>query len=442
MPVASDEVKRICGEMTLSAKSRAGILPLTIIADDLTGAMDTGLQFARAGFRTVVFHDLNAVEHKAHVVSYDTESRNIKASEAYWRVSVLAARLGSRAIYKKIDSTLRGNIGFELRALLKALRPEGILVMPAFPDLGRITHRGVHYVYGKPLEATSFARDPRWPMTESRVATLLMRQAGVEVAEVPLDVVRRGPRAFISALDSARARLIVADAITRQDLAIAAHALAMLGPSWIPCGSAGLAGALAELVPSIEPPKRNTPQVSRALIVVASRHPLTVRQLRVVCDRLRVSPIELDAEACYVPERESARLVDLAGRALVHRDVILSACTSRMLPGASMRILDVLAMATRELVRMQSVGGLVLTGGDTAIRILRSLGSRGLEITHELQPGIPGGRALLGEGARELWVVTKAGGFGNENALHDAILWLHGADRSLAVQGGQSGEQD
>src|SRR5262249_51939907 len=121
---------------------------ILVIADDLTGANDAGVQFAAAGIRSLVFANdhLAKLPENYPAVVINTESRHIPASQAAERVrkiGLMGMRAGVRCFYKKTDSTLRGNIGAELEALLSAAGVAGIPFVPALPDLGRTTRDGV-----------------------------------------------------------------------------------------------------------------------------------------------------------------------------------------------------------------------------------------------------------------------------------------------------------
>ncbi|MHB1159801.1 MAG: four-carbon acid sugar kinase family protein, partial [Chloroflexota bacterium] len=108
---------------------------LGIVADDLTGAMDTGVQFAKEGLHTVVMLGEGALP-EAEMVVISTDSRDEPADEAYRRAKEAGLRLAGRAIYKKLDSTLRGNLGPEIEGLLDGLGLGRALVAPAFPSSG------------------------------------------------------------------------------------------------------------------------------------------------------------------------------------------------------------------------------------------------------------------------------------------------------------------
>ncbi|MEC0203953.1 four-carbon acid sugar kinase family protein [Paenibacillus lautus] len=109
---------------------------LAIIADDLTGATDSGVQFARRGFDTrVVLHaeEVSVIERNSEIIVLDTDSRAVAAGEAYERTRLAAlqvARMGFKHVYKKLDSTLRGNLGAEIDAVADAIPVDCIIVAP------------------------------------------------------------------------------------------------------------------------------------------------------------------------------------------------------------------------------------------------------------------------------------------------------------------------
>ena len=134
---------------------------LAVIADDLTGANATGILFGKRGFRAI--SSLGGAQcglpGDPDVIVVTTESRAIPPTEAYRRVYQAAKDLlglGVQHFDKRIDSTLRGNMGAEIDALLQALREQGTdamaVVVAAFPGSGRSTVGGYHLVGGVPLE--------------------------------------------------------------------------------------------------------------------------------------------------------------------------------------------------------------------------------------------------------------------------------------------------
>src|SRR5437867_8466852 len=167
---------------------------VVVTADDLTGAADTGVQCARAGLPARVWLRDGSVGPGASV--FDTDSRSLAPLRAAGRVGALARRLradGFEHLYKKVDSTLRGNVGAETAALLAALGREFAVLAPAFPANGRTTVGGVQRVGGVPVHQTAIGQDPAHPMRFPTIAAALRSQSGLPVVEIGLDLVRRGP---------------------------------------------------------------------------------------------------------------------------------------------------------------------------------------------------------------------------------------------------------
>ena len=156
------------------------MLRLLMIADDFTGALDTGVQLAAHGIPTQVVvgqADLSACSSTVLVV--DTETRHLsaaKAAEAVARLTRSAVENGVGCIYKKTDSALRGNIGAELAALLKASGARNLPFLPAFPQIGRTTKKGVHYIDGVPVNESPFGIDPFEPVRCAEVTKLIHLQ--------------------------------------------------------------------------------------------------------------------------------------------------------------------------------------------------------------------------------------------------------------------------
>ncbi len=160
---------------------------LLILADDLTGALDSGVQFTGKGDKVIVRTSCEGLSDnlkEADVLVIDTESRHIEKKAAYdlvYRLTEEALKAGIHKIYKKTDSGLRGNVGAELSAVLDASGSERLEFVPGWPKMGRITKDGIHYVNGVPLNESIFARDVIDPVTESHIDRLIHMQTDADV---------------------------------------------------------------------------------------------------------------------------------------------------------------------------------------------------------------------------------------------------------------------
>src|SRR6185436_7217213 len=125
--------------------ARPGMNRLAILADDLSSATDCGAQVVRSGLSVVVplqGYSLPIQARAAQVISVDTDSRSLSADCAYANVRTAAQQLvaeGLTDFYKSVDSTLRGNLGAEIEAVLDIVKPDCAIIAPAFPKYGRTT---------------------------------------------------------------------------------------------------------------------------------------------------------------------------------------------------------------------------------------------------------------------------------------------------------------
>ena len=154
-----------------------------IIADDLTGANDTALQFQQKGANTKILLDSECtpkIKAGTEVWALSSESRNVPTEVALSRVEkavkTFVENFNFDYYYKKIDSTLRGHIALETLTMLNILEYDAAIVMPAYPQEGRITVGGYHLAKGVPIGRTEMAIDPHAPITESHVPSLLRSQ--------------------------------------------------------------------------------------------------------------------------------------------------------------------------------------------------------------------------------------------------------------------------
>jgi len=255
-------------------KNRRSARGFGIIADDLTGAMDAGVGLARMGLDTVFILG-GKLPSETSVVVTSTDSRDDDPETAYRKVRRQAHKLSDRYVYKKIDSTLRGNIGSELKAVIDALGIEKAVVSPAFPANKRSVVNGRLLVENVPVDRTAFAKDPVFPVTEAHIPTLLRRQSGLRVGSLSLDDIKKGPAHISRKITDSQEEVIVADATEQAHLRYIAEALATTAGSWLACGSAGL---VMELPPALgyrfRVMKPVTPVISPkpVLAVVGSRH--------------------------------------------------------------------------------------------------------------------------------------------------------------------------
>jgi uncharacterized protein YgbK (DUF1537 family) len=415
------------------------MVKLGIVADDLTGANDTGVQFAKVGLRTLVLWDLKGVEKTSaeyDVVVVDTESRGDRREEAYRKAFTAARALkeaGVNLLYKKIDSTLRGNIGAELDGVLDALDVSLTIVCPAFPRNLRTIVGGHLLVGGVPVERTEMRRDPVAPVTESHVPTLIRRQSRRRVGHIPLTTVMEGTEAVKAEILQEHERgteVLVADAASEDDLRAIAQAASSLGETPLLCGSAGLAEEVPQAFGLL-------PRRGGVLVLAGTVSMVTAQQIDVLERTMQAIVVTIDSGEMFGGEerrrREVARVQSLAKEVLEEgRDVVVRWARSAeeaeeakrlsTTPDPSQTVLSTFKDIAKALVN-RNLTGLTLTGGDTAMSVMNALEATGINIRGEVEAGVPA-VTIAGGQWDGLRIVTKAGAFGDELTLMRAVQYL------------------
>jgi uncharacterized protein YgbK (DUF1537 family) len=388
-------------------------MTLTIIADDLTGACDTGCLFAGPA-PVGVIAEPGLVRSDAGVVAVDTESRALAPPDAGRRVRAAASRLGSRLhagpLFKKIDSTMRGPVAAELAALLDTGGWDGALVCPAFPAQGRVVRDGVLHVDGVPAHETAIGRDRHYPSGTSDVANILAHGATRAIHRLPLAAVRAGAEAVRDALGRAAGGLVAADAETDGDLAVLAGVTTAPRLAWLLAGSAGLGQAVAG---ALRFPRAIVPlPPGRAwLWVVGSLHAASRAQLAALRAAGTVG-VSLDGRT-----DEGGRAPDLSAvlRALGRGQpaFLASAPQARLAPREASRALGA---ATARVLADAAPDVLAVTGGETAYEVLQALRATRLDLLGAPASGLALGALTIAGSPRPdggpLPLLAKAGGFG------------------------------
>lgn len=379
-----------------------------LVADDLTGATDSAVQFAAAGWDARLVRHLEAVDAPAvdgarprlDAVTARTRSRSDSEAAAITRVWVEAlAVAGVDRLFVKVDSTVRGSVAGQVRGALAAWRqrhPEAVaIICPAFPDQGRTVVAGTVRVHGEPVALTAAAQDPVTPVTTSSVETLFPGTQSVTSDEM-VDT---------SGLDS-----VVVDARSNDDLARIAATLERLGPRAVAVGSAGLAQAIAA-----------REQTERSLQIIATRRP--VERILVA-----VSSLHPAAHSQLARLLETLPPTDPTGPPSEDRPAVVVVSTPKdVLPVEhSHDVASALASRVADELQRHPYGALVLIGGDGALAVLDRLGAEQIEIVDNLAPGTPHG-TLLGGVAHGLQVVTRSGGFGDVDSLVRIVDQLRSA---------------
>lgn len=418
-------------------------LSLLILADDFTGACDTGLQFAQHGLHTVACEtdrlvdlDLSSVD----VLVCDTETRNATRSEAKGYVTEACGLIRHEKlpiIYKKIDSALRGHLAVEIHSVMTELDFDLGLLAPAFPAAGRVTVGGYHLVHGVPVDRTDIGHDAGAPVRGSYLPHLLDGQPDLSIRLLPLEDVAQGVDHICAIIEShrdTRRVLIVADAASEEDLAVVAEAAARVNPTPLLCGSAGLAGhvpAAFGLAGKLQPTRSCGPsgrESGPSLVIVGTHETVTRDQVTHLRREKGSREWEVHTDhSAFAWERPHIPSVvrELGDHLEEGRSAILSlvGLHSGLEKSDAAQAMAVLGeMGRRTLARCRPAG-LILSGGWTAVETLRAIEAQAVRIGEAIDVGTPVCHVIGGlyDG---LSVVTKGGALGQTDTLTKAVSYF------------------
>lgn len=388
-----------------------------VVADDLTGANDTGVQFAQAGWASTLRlgRSASVSEVASGAVAVSTDSRALAPSEAARVTRDAIDREGLEDIdhlYLKVDSTMRGSVAGQLAGALAArrrVRDDSFVVLcPAYPAMGRAVEDGLLLVHGEPVSQSPAGRDPVTPVREDALVDLVPGASVVDLADTPAATAQAW-RAVAGVAD-----VLVVDARTDEDLERVAEVVVELGAAVVPAGSAGLAAPLARLWgPAVDREPADSPSVRRPLVLVSSHHTTAHEQVESLAEaRLDVEVVSTEVEDLL--DGTTGPAPDGAG------PVVLVSPRERAESAGGARLAAALGARAGVWLADGGFDAVVLVGGDGAEALLHAVEAHGIAIRGRLLEGVPQGR-LAGGPLDGLPVATKAGGFGHRSTLTDAL---------------------
>ncbi len=403
------------------------MVKLLIIADDFTGALDTGVQFATRGAETIVVTDLNydflSIEKKVEVLVMVAETRHLKPQEAYEIVYNTVHRAflaGITYIYKKTDSALRGNIGSELTALMDGAGVDTIPFLPAFPKLNRVTRDGIHYIDEIPVSQSVFGKDPFEPILNSSVSDIIRQQSKVPVYLHPR----------MKGYKLSNPGIQVFDAETDTDLTNIGREL---GTDQIrfSAGCAGFAAVLADML-NLKGPTPQIPKLEHTLFIACgSVNPVTISQMNMAQEHgfvhVNLNPVQ-KLEPDWVDSDLATQWIRLwLEQASERKRFILDVndpqgcedtniyAREHNLTTEQLRVQISYNLAAL-MKRMLDYGlnaTLLCTGGDTLMAFMQEVGVSELTPICEMATGVV--LTKFKYNGKINYIISKSGGFGNQD---------------------------
>ncbi len=353
-----------------------------VIADDLTGAAEIGAVGLRHGLTAEIVRSGEPSGH-TDIVCVDTDSRSCKTEEARQRAAAAAKLLraaGARWIYKKVDSVLRGHVTAEVEAVMRQLKLERALLMPANPSLGRTIRDGHYFVRGKLIHKTEFGRDPEYPRRSSQVLQLL---------KVPEKFSIRMANDDQWSFDQT---IAVGEADTSQDVCEWA---AVSSPEILPAGGAEFFGALLGRERPVESGDSETmslPSAGRELFVCGTSTEAS-RKFITAARRRKHAVITLPAELIWGAELSSAALTSITRNAVAAFDLHTRVILAVGLPlvrntEVAKRLYRNVVQVAEGVIEKVAITHVFAEGGATASELVRCMGWQRLTVERELAPGV------------------------------------------------------
>ncbi|WP_163539936.1 four-carbon acid sugar kinase family protein [Gracilibacillus sp. YIM 98692] len=429
-----------------------------IVADDLTGATTVGVLLAKAGVRTAAFFNEKDLAYSSDqdAVVLSTDSRALPKKDAADRVKQAVQNLKNKGITnysKRIDTTLRGNIGTEVDSMLQELGSDTIAVMvPSMPQSNRILVGGYSIIDGVPLSLTPVANDVRTPVEETHCPTLMRKQTNRKIGVISLNVLLSGKEAVKKALELEKeqgAEIIIADAVSMDDVSLLAESVCSLQWNVLAIDPGPFTTKLAEhsgcAIDHDEQAGDGAEGIfdGKVLAVAGSATPVTKMQMEELLENDWAESVAVSAEMLIDRSNSADQEIQVAiGKALeklksdkVHVVVLETSLTGKRINlkdqekalnlkqgEAADNINGGLGEIAKGILALTSndVKGIYMTGGDTMVHTLKRLEARGIQLLDYVIPQADLGTILGGE--NEGLVVVGKGGLTGEQKTATQIV--------------------
>lgn len=424
-----------------------------VIADDLTGANATGVLLKKMNYQTYTVMNSERLElslfDSCDCVMYPTDSRGVSRPLAYNRVFNVTNLLkedGVKVYAKRIDSTMRGNVGSETDAILDALGDDYIAISaPCFPASGRIVIGGYMLVKGLPLHKTEVALDPKTPVTVSDVKQIFEQQSKYKAGSILMNDMMDGKHHLadrMNALVKEGCRIIVADCVTQEDLDLIADAVITSRLKFVAVDPGVFTATIARklIVPADKKEKK------KILAVVGSVNPVTRQQMeelwlsqRTAFNIFAVTKQFLEGNGAR--EQEISRITEEALKASEDYDIITVTgdgiypenridfnLYEEQFPGGVDDMTGVINDSFAEIAHRVFTGnrrfkGIYSSGGDITVSVCRRFQTAGLCLLDEVLPLAAYGQFLKGD-FEGVHIITKGGMVGESDAANRCITYL------------------
>ena len=390
-----------------------------VIADDLTGSNATCSLFKKIGLRAASILKLQGdINYDVDVISYSTASRGLDKEEAYKKVSEAIKILKNKDVLvynKRIDSTLRGNIGTEINAMLDNLEDDRIaVVIPSYPDSGRIVVNKTMLVNGVLLENSDAGKDPKTPIKTSCVESLIQKDIKYSSTYFTLSDIEQPIEEIVKKIQEAikKSRVLIFDAVNNEDIIKISKAIIHSDINIITVDPGPFT-----LYYSKELQKKNHLE-KKILMVIGSVTATTKKQIEYILQEENIFLVKMKVEDFFEKEtclKEIERVISFIKKGIVSYDLFLVTTSpigdekkadlqklAENLNTTVEEISKIIANTLTETVvkilkETEKFEGVYSSGGDITIALLEKLKAIGVEIREEVIPLAAYGRLIGGD---------------------------------------------
>lgn len=406
---------------------------LVIISDDFTGALDTGVKFASKGIRTKVTTNIDFLyeDNSLQVLVIDAETRHCTPEEAYeivFKITKLAIKYGVKHIYKKTDSALRGNLGKELEAVLRASNSDIMSFIPALPKINRITKNGIHYIDGLEVSKSVFGVDPFEPVKNSYIPDIINETSNINTVcikennfETHLDIQVIKPTIYVYDATTDKRLINIGENLKNQD---------MLN---VIAGCAGFAEYLPDLLELDRFSTNNITLYDNLVFVCGSVNPITLKQIEYAkkngFSRIVLTPEQKLDSNIFEKSKGQQIIKDIKSQIKKRKPIIID--TNDLIgktdtikyakenniskEQARICISYTLGKLIEKIFNIDSKITIMIAGGDTLFGFMKYINCFELLPIAEISDGSVISQIDVFGQKRN--IITKSGGFGNETLL-------------------------
>ena len=415
------------------------MIQLLVVADDFTGALDTGVQFAKRGIRTLVTSgtdiDIESIGDSTEVLSVNTQTRHKNANDAYEIVYQLIKKsisLGIKHVYKKTDSALRGNIGGELLAALHGAGCDRLMFVPSYPDNNRTTENGIQYIEGTPVAQTNFAREPFNPVNQDYIPDIIKQQADVQTIVIK--------NLETSEFDG-HCGIYIFDAKTNEELVNIGKILKQSNEVRLMAGCAGFASVLPDILNC----SKSMPELpnfgDNILLVSGSVNKTSIEQMN-HAKKFGFKGVTLTPEQklnsdfykgykCdilvnqikdYLTENKFVYIEAAASEDDMKKSSQYAAEKNIKIDMLHLLIARNIGSLVKKTIDECEVSNLFVFGGDTLLGIIEELDINGIVPMFEICPGVVASKIISDKYSFN--IITKAGSLGPKDAPEITASWI------------------